>query len=292
MNRPFLGRLAVGLSLSVLGALAIVACGGGGSETTAPSSAATSTPAAPTLTSLAVTCGSGTTSIQCTAVARLSDATTLTVTSQASWASSNAAIATVNGAGLVTAVATGAVTISATYQSVSGQANVSVAKTVATFSLSGVVTDGTSHGVLPNINVEAADVAGNGKSTTTSSSGTYTISGLAASTYTLTASAVSYQTTSRSVTLTGDTQADIVLPRTPAPTPTPSPSPTPMPTPNPSLTCNGASVPATVNCPNDQGIQAPTAMCKDGTYSCSQNRSGTCSFHSGVSCYVCPGPLC
>jgi hypothetical protein len=35
-----------------------------------------------------------------------------------------------------------------------------------------------------------------------------------------------------------------------------------------------------------------TAICNDKTYSCSQNRSGTCSSHSGVSCWICPGPLC
>jgi hypothetical protein len=35
-----------------------------------------------------------------------------------------------------------------------------------------------------------------------------------------------------------------------------------------------------------------TAMCKDGTYSQSQNRSGTCSSHGGVSCWICPGALC
>jgi hypothetical protein len=47
-----------------------------------------------------------------------------------------------------------------------------------------------------------------------------------------------------------------------------------------------------VDCPNDQGRQPPTARCNDGTYSCSQTRSGTCSTHQGVSCFVCPGPLC
>ena len=35
-----------------------------------------------------------------------------------------------------------------------------------------------------------------------------------------------------------------------------------------------------------------TAVCNDQTYSCSQNRSGTCSSHGGVSCWICPGPLC
>lgn len=53
-----------------------------------------------------------------------------------------------------------------------------------------------------------------------------------------------------------------------------------------SPTCGGAGVPTSVSC------GAPSARCNDGTYSCSRNRSGTCSSHGGVSCWVCPGPLC
>jgi hypothetical protein len=35
-----------------------------------------------------------------------------------------------------------------------------------------------------------------------------------------------------------------------------------------------------------------TAVCKDGSFSQSQNRSGTCSSHGGVQCWICPGTLC
>lgn len=72
----------------------------------------------------------------------------------------------------------------------------------------------------------------------------------------------------------------------PAPAPTPRP-PTPEPTPAPSgATCNGGAV------PNNASCGRPTAGCNDNTWSCSQNRSGTCSTHGGVRCWVCPGPLC
>lgn len=81
---------------------------------------------------------------------------------------------------------------------------------------------------------------------------------------------------------TGTVRVNFVA--TPAATPTPAP--TPRPTPTPSLTCNGASVPGSVDC------GTPTAKCNDGSYSCSQNRQGTCSSHNGVACWVCPGPLC
>ncbi len=62
--------------------------------------------------------------------------------------------------------------------------------------------------------------------------------------------------------------------------------------PNPTRTCGGLQVPSLVTCVNNQPPQTPTAVCNDSVYSCSQNRSGTCSTHGGVRCYVCPGPLC
>jgi hypothetical protein len=157
------------------------------------------------------------------------------------------------------------------------------APAVRTFNVTGAVTDGTSHGVLPNIRIDLGDTAGGVSTTTTNGSGTYTFMGIATGSYTVTASAVSYLTTSQSITVSlSDVRTDIVLPRGGGSAPGPSQS----------LTCNGAIVPATVSCPNNQGLQAPTAECNDGTFSCSQNRSGTCSTHSGVRCYVCPGALC
>jgi beta-lactamase superfamily II metal-dependent hydrolase len=60
------------------------------------------------------------------------------------------------------------------------------------------------------------------------------------------------------------------------------PSPTPPPPPPGGNTCSRpAGAP-----------QSATAVCNDGTYSSSQNRSGTCSSHSGVRCWICPGVLC
>lgn len=72
----------------------------------------------------------------------------------------------------------------------------------------------------------------------------------------------------------------------PSPTPVPTPTPTPTPQPPSTLTCGSSSAPSSVSCGR------PTARCNDGSYSCSQNRPGTCSSHDGVSCWICPGPLC
>jgi len=77
----------------------------------------------------------------------------------------------------------------------------------------------------------------------------------------------------------------------PAPAPTPEPpTHTPKPGGGGSATCNGDPVPAA--CQVGNGPLPPTARCKDGLWSCSQNASGTCSHNGGVDCWVCPGVLC
>jgi hypothetical protein len=86
---------------------------------------------------------------------------------------------------------------------------------------------------------------------------------------------------------------------TPAPTYTPSPTYTPPTYTPPSYT------PSTSNCPSGWYVNTygncvpgpstdpslpvpggPTAICADGTYSYSQSRSGTCSYHGGVSSWL------
>ena len=84
----------------------------------------------------------------------------------------------------------------------------------------------------------------------------------------------------------GNTLAANLDNRVRSPGPVPSPSPTPSPNPPSGSSCSPSSVPSSVSCGK------PTARCKDGTWSCSKNRSGTCSSHGGVACWVCPGVLC
>jgi len=107
-------------------ALLLAGCGGGGSS--APASP--SPPAAPTVTSTGVT-GTATftargQAVQLTATATMSNGTSQVVTGQATWQSSNAAVATVTAAGSVTSVGNGEATITATYQGVSGTLRVTV----------------------------------------------------------------------------------------------------------------------------------------------------------------------
>jgi len=273
--RKWFGAIASAAAFSAL----LWACGGDSS----PSSSTTpSAPSTPTVSSISVTGAAptvGATS-QFAATATLSNTTTQTVTSQAAWGSSNTGVAAVSG-GLVTGVSAGEADITATYQSVVGRSHVAISR-AATFVVNGTVTDLTSDGVLPNINILLIDGLGNTLTTITGSGGTYAVNGVAAGLATITASAVGYVTTTNSVTVTANQRVDIVLPRTSLVQPPGGAS----------LTCNGATVPSVVSCPNNQGIQAPTAQCNDGSFSGAQNRQGTCSSHQGVACWVCPGTLC
>jgi hypothetical protein len=94
--------------------------------------------------------------------------------------------------------------------------------------LTGTLTDGTSHGVLPGISVQIVSGVNNGRSTTTDASGNYSFGSLTGGTFTVSASATNYQTTTQQVTLASNGRLDIVLPRggsspTPPATPTGAP---------------------------------------------------------------------
>ncbi len=160
-----------------------------------------------------------------------------------------------------------------------------------TFTIAGVVSEEPGGKAIVGASVGVVDGLNAARSATTDGNGYYSIPGLRAGSFTLRATKSGYETTDRGLTLSADTPVDLRMrtsapapvPPTPAP-PTP-PTPTPPPPPGDSMTCTG-STPATAPCGK------PTARCNDGTYSCSQNRSGTCSSHDGVSCWICPGNLC
>ena len=179
------------------------------------SSTPPTTPSAPTVTQVAVagTAPNVGLTAQFAATATLSSGSTQNVTSLATWQSSNTAVATVNSAGVVTGVSPGDVDITATYQSVAGRARVTIA--VRTFTLTGNITDGTSGGILPNINIAITSGPHTGASTKSDATGAYTLPGLEAGTITVTASAVSYFSQDKAVTLTADSRLDFVMVRTP-----------------------------------------------------------------------------
>jgi hypothetical protein len=83
--------------------------------------------------------------------------------------------------------------------------------------LSGLVTDGTSGGVLPNIRVQIMDGAQAGRSTSSDATGRFSMADLSPGTVTVAFSATSYISQSRSVTISGNAQVDVVLERVPPP---------------------------------------------------------------------------
>jgi hypothetical protein len=201
--------LRIVIALGLVGAL--TSCG---SQSSSPTSVAnpTVTVSSVSVSGTAPVVGANT---QFAATATLSNGTTSSVSAQATWSSSNTAIAIVSSSAIVTGVAAGEVDITATYQGVTGRSHLTIAKPEAsTYTIMGTVTDETSGGVLPNINVQATDSRQNSTSTVTDSSGSYSISVLAAGRVTIVASAISYQTTQLTASISANTRLDIVLKRT------------------------------------------------------------------------------
>jgi hypothetical protein len=99
-------------------AATVICVSGCGSESNTPAA-----PSGPTVASVAVTGSAPTigTSAQFSATATLSNNATQNVTAQATWSSSNPAVATVSASGLVAAITAGEVDIAATYQTVAGR---------------------------------------------------------------------------------------------------------------------------------------------------------------------------
>jgi len=105
---------AASLAIAALLMAVTIACGSSTSPTTVSTVAVAGTAPAVGATS------------QFTATATLMDGTSQDVTALATWSSTNSSAASVSSAGLVTGVASGAVTIQATYQSVTGSDPITV----------------------------------------------------------------------------------------------------------------------------------------------------------------------
>lgn len=124
---------------------------------------ATTPPAAPTLVSVSVSplnpsLVTGGTQ-QFTATAQYSDASTNDVTSAATWASSNHAVATISGTGLASAVAQGNSTIGVTYQGKSAPTVLNVTSTTSCLTFFPVDVFVTMNGTSPGTTVTASRLA-------------------------------------------------------------------------------------------------------------------------------------
>jgi Carboxypeptidase regulatory-like domain/Bacterial Ig-like domain (group 2) len=176
-----------------------------------------STPSNPSNTTVASVIVAGTppaagASSQFTAIAVRPDGSSESVTSKATWRSSNTSVATVSAGGVVTAVTAGSVEISATYANTKGSLTFTV-RSPASSTLRGTVADGVSGAPLASATVTATEASGTNKSATTDADGHYSIGGLAGGDVTVTAAAADYASASKSIRVFGDMTVDFVLPR-------------------------------------------------------------------------------
>ena len=215
--RPFqwAARCAAVMFAGVAAGWLLAACAGGSSSATAPSPVV-STPSAPAVTSIAVSGSSplvGATT-HFSATATLSDATTQSLTNLASWSSSNSRVATVSASGEVTGVAAGDADITATYQTISGKARVTIARPApSTFTISGTLKDGTSGAVMPRVLIEAVDRTGTTRSMKSDDSGGYAFSGVVPGAVTLAIATNGYEPLTQTVNVSADTRVDLALKR-------------------------------------------------------------------------------
>ncbi len=202
--------------LAALVALSLVVGACGSSPTpSAPSSSQAIQSIAITANLISVTSAGQT--VQAIAMAAVSNGPSQDVTATCTrWQSDNASVLTVTGTGMLTAHGSGSATITTVCQGVTGHGQMTVTLKPlppVTYTLSGTVTDNFSHGILPNIVVQIATGPNAGAMTRTDATGTYTLTGLSPATASVTFSAVSYRTTTTTVTIAGDTSLDMVLPR-------------------------------------------------------------------------------
>lgn len=287
-------RVVLGLLAAALAVLGTGSCGGGTDSPTAPTRNATLALSAFTVGVERLASGGYTYRVSFT-IAESSGQSAATVTT-IRFAFPNGASATADPSSPLRIAAgqsypTGMITINDREGVTEGTASVTVAvgfsdesghsssaSSVATFAqpaparfftLVGTVIDAGTVRPVVGATVRAVDARGASLTASTDGNGYYSLVPLVEGAVNLTVTAGGYQTASRSTTLTQDSSLTILI------QPTQS---------TPGGGC--ASPPGSADCGR------PTARCNDGSWSCSQNRSGTCSSHGGVSCWVCPGPLC
>jgi hypothetical protein len=150
-----------------------------------------------------------------------------------------------------------------------------------TYTLSCIVQDDGTNAGLSDALVQILNGANAGKSTSSTAGGQCSLGGLVAGTFTVRVTRSGYQTLDKDVTLPNDSRIEFKLTSNAPP---------------PSGGGGGGGGSGSMICaapvPGNSSCANPTAKCNDGTPSCSQNRSGTCSSHGGVACWVCPGVLC
>jgi hypothetical protein len=140
------------------------------------------------------------------------DGTSTTVTADATWRSSNTAVASVSADGTVTAKNHGPVEISAAYGGARGAFAFDVAEELA-LTLSGTITDAATKAGIAGATVVVKDVANDTRTATTTGIGRYSIDALPSGALELTVRANGYTTSVQSISLTADQTVNVALTR-------------------------------------------------------------------------------
>jgi hypothetical protein len=224
-------RRSVAVAVAAIISCVLVSCSGGSSRNTTP---ATPTPT-PSVNTITVTGPAAAAkpgdSVQFTATAAMSNGTSQTVTNQATWQSSNGAVATVSSTGLAVALSGGDADIRATYQGVSGTAHITVTAPAppvppppTTFSVCGTVKEDTGSAVVPSATVMIKDTT---NTTTSDGAGKYCLLLLSTGRIVLRATKPGYDIAEQDVNGSGNVTVDIAMHKQSSGGPTPTPSPTP-----------------------------------------------------------------
>jgi Carboxypeptidase regulatory-like domain len=249
--------------LGVSMAIALVACGGSNTTPTpAPTPTPTPTPAATVSAVVVSGPASATTTFQLSATAKMSDGTTQDVTGAARWESSDTTIATVTSAGTVFVMGSGAVSLKATFQNVTGSLQTVVNKPAPPrFILAGFVweVDPNAHKIA-GAKVTITSGPDTGVTVTSDVNGAYMFPSIAAGVVSLSATMDGYLPSSpEGVNVSANAVTDVFI----APIP-----------------------------PKDANGNTATARCSDRSWSWAQTRAEACTANGGIEYPVCPGVLC
>jgi|SRR5262245_41744815 len=204
------------------------------------------------------------TTMQLTATARFADGTTRNVTTSSTWVSSNAAIATISAAGMLTIVSNGEVDVRADFQGTAASLHLVLSRPPDPrnhFALSGMVREvlpGTQ--VLGNARIAITTGPDAGMAVTSDASGQFRFASVSATRVSLEATRDGFQLwRMTNLMIDKDTRIEVVM----------------FPTP-----------------PTNAAGETATGRCKDSTWTWSTSIPNACTDHGGLAYGVCPGPLC
>lgn len=145
------------------------------------------------------------------AMAMLSNGVAQTVTTRATWASTDPNVASVSASGTVNANAVGQADIRATFEGVTGSLRVTVAMpppTPTTFSIAGTIREAGSNATVAGATVT---VKGAPAFTLSNGEGRYVVTVATAGTFTLRATKAGYHAEEVPVVVSGNTSADVTM---------------------------------------------------------------------------------